>query len=122
MVYCHYIFVIAATHLKSGGCEVTKCVLLCHTVSYAITQRSSSDVTARPLVAYGANGANKPKLPASTHPDKGSQWDAKCLQRSNLHAPWPLPRLRIMDVKDQVVLSYLVETGSIFWQSHIISK
>ncbi|CAB1425307.1 unnamed protein product [Pleuronectes platessa] len=41
---------------RSGGC----------TVSYAITQRSSSDVTARPLVAYGANGASEPKLPPST--------------------------------------------------------
>lgn len=49
--------------MVSSDCE---CVLESGMVSYAITQRASSDVTARPLMAYGANGASRLKLPPST--------------------------------------------------------
>lgn len=48
------------------ACSGCGCALESATVSYAITQRFSCDVTARPLVAYGANGATEPKLPPST--------------------------------------------------------
>lgn len=48
---------------RDCDCE---CALKSCTASYAITPRPSCDVTARPLVAYGANGASKPKLPPST--------------------------------------------------------
>lgn len=101
-----------------GDCE---CALESCMVSYAITQRSSYDVTARPFMAYGANRASKPKLPPSTQTKDPSGALTACNVLTP-SCPLQLPRLRFMPLKYELMLSHLVENGSTFWQPGTMSK
>lgn len=87
-------------------CSNCECALERCTVSYAITQRSSSDVTARSLMAYGANGASKPKLPPSTQTKDPSGTLTACNVLTPPLLPaasWLPPPLRFMSVKEELM-------------------
>lgn len=76
---------------------------------------------ARPLPTYGANWASKLE-PASKHPDKRSQWDAKLLVTSlDLHASCSLCTAAGPLVSG-ATLSHSVENGSISWRPGITCK
>lgn len=76
---------------------------------------------AGPLPTYGVNWASKLK-PASKHPDKRSQWDAKLLVTS-LHLPAPRSLCTAAGpLVSGATSSHSVENGSISWRPGITCK